>query len=137
LERLKEHRYDLHSYILGDYTYESGYELGKRILQTDEPPDALFCANDLMAMGVMDAARNELGIRVPEDISIVGFDDITPAQWPPYRITTYRQPLEQLVAETIDVLLSAVKNPGSEVVTRILKGELVIRDSARIADHSL
>jgi DNA-binding LacI/PurR family transcriptional regulator len=134
LERLKEHRYDLHSYILGDYTYESGYELGKRILRTDEPPDALFCANDLMAMGVIDAARNELGIRVPEDVSIVGFDDIAPAQWPPYRITTYRQPLEQLVAETIDVLLSAVKNPDSEVVTRILKGELVIRESARVAN---
>ena len=55
------------------------------------PPDAVFVCNDHMAFAVMDVIRFELGMRVPEDVSVVGFDDVPSAAWPAYNLTTFRQ----------------------------------------------
>ncbi|WP_189799616.1 LacI family DNA-binding transcriptional regulator, partial [Tateyamaria sp. syn59] len=60
----------------GEYTYNGGREAAKRLMILAEPPDAIFCGNDIMALGVLDCLRNDLGKRVPEDVSVVGFDDI-------------------------------------------------------------
>jgi DNA-binding LacI/PurR family transcriptional regulator len=61
----------------------------------DDPPDAMFCANDHMAIAVMDALRSKtLACRFPEDVSVVGFDDVGPAQWPTYAITSFSQPVD-------------------------------------------
>ena len=72
----------------GAYTYDEGRSAARRLLDRDDPPDAIFCAADVMALGALDVARYELGIRVPEELSIIGFDDIPMASWPAYNLTT-------------------------------------------------
>jgi DNA-binding LacI/PurR family transcriptional regulator len=116
----------------GAYTYEAGYEAAKRLLHGDDPPDAIFCANDLIAMGALDVARHELGIQVPEELSIVGFDDIPQASWPAYSLTTVSQPIDRMVDTTIDVLMSAIQAPDAETIMKWIPVSLINRDSARI-----
>jgi DNA-binding LacI/PurR family transcriptional regulator len=116
------------------YTYEPGYEAARRLLQRDDPPDGIFCANDLLAMGALDAARWELGIQVPQDLSIIGFDDIPMAGWPGYSLTTVRQPVERMVEATIQVLMDAIGSPGSEAVIKVITPSLVTRTSTRATD---
>ncbi len=82
--------------IEGDYQQQTGYEATKSLLQSvDPPPTAIFASNDLSAFGAMDAAR-ECGLRIPDDISIIGFDDIPQASLVYPKLTTVRQPLEQM-----------------------------------------
>jgi DNA-binding LacI/PurR family transcriptional regulator len=82
-----------------------------------------------MAFAAMDVLRFELGLRVPEDVSVVGFDDVPPAAWPSYSLTTYRQHVERMVAETVAILTE----PGEDRAPRrvVLDGSLVIRGSTR------
>jgi len=115
----------------GDYSYEWGYAAAQRLLHEDNPPDGMFCANDLIAMGAMDLARCELQRRVPEELSIIGFDDIPMASWPGYSLTTVRQPVEEMVESTIQVLMSAIGSPDCETVTKVIAPSLVVRTSTR------
>lgn len=115
----------------GDYSYDLGFEAAQRLLMRDDPPDAIFCASDLVAMGALDLARTKLGIRIPEELSIIGFDDIPSAAWPGYDLTTVRQPVELLVDSTIQVLLDAIQTPETETVDRVIVPELVQRGSTR------
>ncbi len=117
----------------GDFSYESGYAAGQRLLGRDDPPDAVFCASDLMAMGVLDVARHDCRIAVPDELSVVGFDDISMACWPAYSLTTIRQPVDEMVELTVQVLEQAIQSGNSEVVTRVLSPSLVVRGSARVA----
>jgi DNA-binding LacI/PurR family transcriptional regulator len=116
----------------GDYTYEAGYAAATRLLHRDDPPDSIFCANDLIAMGALDVARHELGIQVPEELSIIGFDDIPQASWPAYSLTTVSQPIDRMVDTTIDVLMSAVEAPDAETIMKWIPVSLIKRNSARI-----
>ena len=79
-ERLHELEYGPFLREPGEYTYESGYAAAQRLLERDDPPDAIFCANDITALGAIDAAR-DLGVVIPDELSIVGFDDIPAASW--------------------------------------------------------
>lgn len=115
----------------GAYTYEAGYEAAKRLLEGDDPPDAIFCANDLIAMGALDVARHELGIQVPEELSIIGFDDIPQANWPAYSLTTVSQPIDRMVDTTIDVLMSAIQAPDADTIMKWIPVSLINRGSAR------
>jgi DNA-binding LacI/PurR family transcriptional regulator len=116
----------------GEYTYESGYEATSRLLRSDVPPTAIFCANDIMALGALDAARAACGKQVPEDVSIIGFDDIPTAGWPAYNLTTIRQPVNRMISATLDLLKERLEEPQAEPVLKLLPGVLVARGSARI-----
>src|SRR5262249_59120249 len=67
-------------------------------------PDAIFCANDLMAIGALEAIRSELSLRVPEDVMVAGFDDIPAASWPSVALTTVRQEATPMVQESLQLL---------------------------------
>lgn len=98
-------------------------------------PDAVFVANDHMAFAVMDVIRFELGLSVPGDVSVVGYDDVPPAAWPAYDLTTIRQRANLMVAETVRALLSRIETPGEDGAEKIvIDGPLVLRGSARIPD---
>ncbi|MFT5874918.1 MAG: DNA-binding LacI/PurR family transcriptional regulator [Clostridium sp.] len=112
-----------------DYTYESGYKAAIRLLRQGNIPDAIFCSSDLIAIGAMDAARFEMGLKVPEDISIVGFDNISMAAWSSYDLTTVHQPVDELGDETMDVLCELIENPGKAPITRMLRMEFIERSS--------
>jgi len=131
IQRLRERGYTLEHQELGDYSYESGAAAARRLLRMDHRPDAIFCANDLMAMGALDVARFELGISVPDELSVVGFDDIPMAGWPAYSLTTIRQPFKPMVDATIEVLMDAVHRPDAGTVTRWVAPFLIERTSAR------
>lgn len=89
-------------------------------------PDVIVCENDALALGAIDTIRYRLGLRVPQDIAVVGFDDVPQAASPHYQLTTYRQPLAEMAGYLVDVLESA----DSRNLDRKFTGELVIRHSA-------
>ena len=116
----------------GDYSYQSGFEAARRLLQRANPPQAIFCADDQMALGALDAART-LHLSVPNDVSIAGFDNVPQASWEPYQLTTIAQPMSALLDATIQVLEERLANNGTfEPKIDLFAGELVIRKSVKV-----
>lgn len=93
-----------------DYTYEGGRQATEALLRQHDI-DALICANDASALGALSAARHSLGRNVPQDLSIVGFDDIAQASWPEYQLTTLRNPLEPTIKEILRLLKTRLEKP--------------------------
>jgi LacI family transcriptional regulator len=113
----------------GDYQQQTGFEITKSLLQSVEsPPTAIFASNDLSAFGAMDAAR-ECGLRIPDDISIIGFDDIPQASFVYPKLTTVRQPLEQMGRVAVKMLLEQIEDQSRPPQRVALATQLVIRDS--------
>jgi len=115
---------------LGATSYETGLELATRLLSRPDRPDGVFCPTDLMACGVIDAARHRFGLRVPEDLSVIGFDDIPQAGWDAYRLTTFAQPVDGIAAASVDWLRTAPPDPFAADLIR-LSARLVWRGSVR------
>lgn len=110
------------------FSHASGHEAAIRLLELGSPPDAIFCVNDVLALGAIDGARS-LGARVPEDLWVIGYDDIELASWGAYDLTTVRQPMEQMVAHAIDLLLAKIANRDKPLTYTCFPNELVIRRS--------
>jgi LacI family transcriptional regulator len=115
--------------VEGDYQQRSGYEATKRLLSRIDPaPTAIFASNDLSAFGAMDAAR-ECGLHIPDDISVIGFDDIPQAVIVYPKLTTVRQPLEQMGQVAVRMLLELINDRSYPPQRVTLPTQLVIRDS--------
>jgi LacI family transcriptional regulator len=115
--------------IEGDFQQQTGYEGVRRLLQNLQPlPTAIFASNDLSAFGAIDAARN-YGLRIPDDISIIGFDDIPQASSVYPNLTTVRQPLEQMGQVAVKMLLEQIQDQSKPPRRVTLATQLVIRDS--------
>ena len=112
--------------IEGDFTEPSGYYAMERLLL--QQPDAVFAANDLMAMGAMRAIRDQ-GLRIPEDIAIVGFDDVPASANTDPPLTTVRQPSHQMGVVAAEILIDVLKHGESYLHRVILPTELVVRES--------
>jgi LacI family transcriptional regulator len=117
----------------GDYTQPSGYAGATTLLELQEIPTAVFASNDALAMGAMDAVRNR-GLRVPEDISVMGFDDVPQSAMIRPALTTVRQPLEQMGRVATQMIIDILKNPEKETEQMRLPTELIVRDSAQPPD---
>jgi DNA-binding LacI/PurR family transcriptional regulator len=111
----------------GDWTARSGYELGRR-LALDEEVSAVFAANDAMAIGLI-RALNEAGRRIPDDVSVVGFDDIPEAAYLSPPLTTVRQDIEELGRRSVEMLLSLVEDSRRPTAPVDLEPVLVVRAS--------
>ncbi|GAB3903478.1 hypothetical protein GCM10027612_70020 [Microbispora bryophytorum subsp. camponoti] len=116
--------------LVGDWTAYSGYEIGKRLAHEPDVT-AIFVANDHMAMGVLRALR-EMGRRVPEDVSVVGFDDVPEAAyfWPP--LTTVRQNFGEVGRQAFQLLLDRIAGVEGEA-RRMVEPELVVRESTGVS----
>jgi DNA-binding LacI/PurR family transcriptional regulator len=90
-----------------DYRYEGGFTAALQMFAGPDRPEALFCANDLIAFGAMDALRNHCGLRVPADVLVAGFDDIPGAAWGSYDLTTFVQDGSRMVDEALAILATA------------------------------
>jgi LacI family transcriptional regulator len=104
----------------GTYSHQSGYQHGRDLLRLPDPPTAIVCGNDVVAFGALDAARS-LDRRVPEDVSVLGFDDVPMAAWGVFQLSTLRQPLEEMAHTAARMLAERVENgddvgPGREHV---------------------
>jgi LacI family transcriptional regulator len=114
--------------VQGDFDYASGFEGGTRLLDVADPPTALFAASDEMALGVYEAARRR-GLRVPEDLSIVGFDDLPQARWASPPLTTVRQPLAKMGMVAVRTVLRLLNDEQLESSKVELATEVVVRES--------
>lgn len=123
----------LHAREIGNFVTQQTRAATLRMFASD-PPDAVFVANDHMAITVMDTLRFELGLKIPEDVSVIGYDDVTVAAWPTYSLTTVRQPANRMVAETVDILLAKIEGPDIGPRRVEIDGPLIIRGSARIPE---
>jgi DNA-binding LacI/PurR family transcriptional regulator len=119
---------------VSNYRPESGMAAARSLLNLESPPDALFCVNDQMAIAAMEVARHEFGLRIGQDISIVGFDNTGLSAWPSFSLTTYSQPAEQLAANTMALLEKAIEQGDTPIEHIIVPGELIVRTSTRIPD---
>jgi DNA-binding LacI/PurR family transcriptional regulator len=118
----------------GAYAREKAAAVTRELCQGPERPDAIFVGNDHMAFAVMDTLRHELGLRVPQDVSVVGYDDVPMAAWPAYGLTTIRQPVNRMVEATVAALLNQIEG-GSSAPTKVkINGPLMVRTSARIPE---
>lgn len=104
----------------------------RKLFESKTPPDALFVANDHMAFGVLEVLREELGLRVPEDVSVIGYDDAPMARWKTFDLTTVRQPLSQMIEATCRMLIAGIKDRERMPEKVVIPGELIVRGSARI-----
>ncbi|MHA6300031.1 LacI family DNA-binding transcriptional regulator [Devosia sp. CAU 1758] len=117
---------------VGNYNRAEAEAAARNIFARPDRPDALFVANDHMAVAVMDVARYEFGLSIPEDLSIIGYDDVGPARWTSYGITSMSQPMKRMVEATVNILMDQIASGEIEAEHRILNGELVVRTSARL-----
>ncbi len=116
----------------GDFNYATGYEGMKSLASGNDRPDAVFCANDIVAIGAMDAARRDLGLSIPRDLSVVGFDDIEMASWPSHELTTVRQPMNAMI-ECVIAEMNRLNDKGDTASRdQFLPGRLMVRKSARL-----
>lgn len=110
----------------GPFAHETGRQALRELLAGTPPPTAVFCANDVIAIGALNAAR-ALALRVPEDLSIVGFDDIAMAAWEVFELTTVRQDLQEMCRIAVDLLLARITSPERETRQHVLPARLVCR----------
>jgi len=135
LDALEEAGLSLHSRAVGNFSFE-GAQQATRDLFADarHRPEAVFVANDHMAIAAMDVLRQELGLRVPQNVAVVGFDDVPQAAWGAYQLTTVVQSVEDMVSATVTLLHEQMQgevNPRNVVIpTRLVERATVGRVTA-------
>ena len=115
---------------VGDFSMEKATEATRRMF-LNNAPDAVFVANDHMAFAVMDTLRFELGLRIPEDVSVISYDDVPAAAWPAYNLTTVRQCADQMVQETVRILLEQIHGNGLQSQQLAIGSPIIVRGSSR------
>lgn len=128
--RLRELGVDRVRVSEADYEYDGGYRAALALFDGSSAPDALFCANDLMALGAIDALRGLRHLRVPDDVMVAGFDDIPAAAWSAYDLTTVAQQASLMVEQAVALLGAAIARQADRQNTLVINPvELVARGS--------
>jgi DNA-binding LacI/PurR family transcriptional regulator len=113
--------------VRGDFSYEAAYQSTIDLFRIGEGADAIFAANDVGAFGAMDALRHELKLRVPEDVKVVGFDDIAQSHWKSYNLTTVKFDLDERVRALVRLILRRLNSPDAPGLQETLNTRLVVR----------
>jgi len=129
---LADHGATVWSRGVGNYAFGTAAEATRLLFRGKQKPDAIFVANDHMAFSVMDVLRGELLLRVPKDVSVVGFDDVPEAAWGAYLLTTVRQSAQPMIEATVEILLRQIDRAAISRREVVLPAELVVRQSARL-----
>ena len=114
--------------VRGDFQYDSGYQAASQLLQMDDPPTAIFACNDLMAIGVMSAAL-KLGLHIPADLSVIGFDDVRLASFANPPLTTIVQPKYEIGVIATTMLLERMHDLEMPARRRVFETNLLLRQS--------
>ncbi|HMB94231.1 MAG TPA: LacI family DNA-binding transcriptional regulator [Rhodothermales bacterium] len=126
--------FDDHDIVYAGARLEDGYQAGLDFFRdrTEDMPTAVTCYNDLLALGLIRALR-ELGLRVPEDVSVIGYDDIDMASYASVPLTTVRVPKEQIGQQATDILIQHIEALDAGVIEKVcMQAELVVRESTRV-----
>ena len=129
---LAERGLTLSARTVGGYTFDGAARAARELFNCSGRPDAVFVANDHMAFAVMDVLRNELKLRIPQDVSVVGYDDVPEASWGGYELTSVSQNLNEMITATIDILLSQIDRQKVRRKAAVAPAQLVVRGSARL-----
>ena len=116
----------------GDYSYDSGRAACSALLHGTRP-DAIIAANDMMAIGCIDEARENFNLTVPDDVSIVGFDGIRPSSFSAYQLTTVQQPVARMTQATVAMLVERIEDTSISPEERVFAGTKVLGCSAKMS----
>ncbi|MRW84648.1 LacI family DNA-binding transcriptional regulator [Pseudoduganella sp. FT26W] len=132
-ERLAELGLPTPVVVPGAYDYRSG-ALGLKaiIAQLGSVPDAVICGSDVMAIGCLDCARHELGLDVPGQLSVAGFDAVEPSNWISYNLTTLRQPMPKMAAAAADLLCARIDHHETDTERRVFNAQFIEGATARL-----
>ncbi|NBB84447.1 MAG: substrate-binding domain-containing protein [Alphaproteobacteria bacterium] len=119
---------------VGNYSFVDAAAAARALFAGPERPDAVFVANDHMAIAVMDILRFELGLSVPGDVSVVGYDNVPQAAWRSYDLTTVEQPAKAMIEATVATLVGQIGRRPIHADSTVVPGRLVIRGSARVPE---
>ena len=128
---LAAHGRDIDAYAIGNYDMAQSQEAARQMFGGKDYPDAVFVANDHMAFAVMDVMRTEYGLSIPQDVAVIGYDDVPPASWPAYNLTTLRQPAHEMVASTITTLIAQIEDADATPEQYSLPSPMILRGSTR------
>jgi DNA-binding LacI/PurR family transcriptional regulator len=123
--------------VCGHYDFAAAAVAARRLFSGPDRPDAVFCANDHMALATINVARAEFGLEVGREVSIVGFDDAGPAAWPLFSLTTYVQPIRAMVEQLVAMTCARLADPSAPAERKIVPGHLAVRSSARLPDRGI
>ncbi|WP_044563121.1 LacI family DNA-binding transcriptional regulator [Azospirillum sp. B4] len=116
---------------VGHYDFAGAKMATRALLASGQAPDAIFYANDHMAMAGLEVARFEFGLAPGRDLSIVGFDNVAAAAWSSFDLTTYSQPIDRMVPVVVRATLEQMASPQAEPVRAVVEGGLIVRSSSR------
>jgi DNA-binding LacI/PurR family transcriptional regulator len=115
--------------VAGDFTYGAAFEATLDLFRVGDGADAIVAANDVSAFGAIDALRHELGLAVPADVAVVGFDDIAQSAWRSYNLTTVKIDLEERTRALVRLILRRLKTPHVPAMTETVRTRLFVRGS--------
>jgi DNA-binding LacI/PurR family transcriptional regulator len=115
--------------VYGEYNFKKGYDSAKKLLSLDSPPDGIFISEDQMAMGAMRAAF-EMNVKIPEDLAIVGFDDIDQVKYLNPSLTTVSQPRLEMGKKGAEILIKLIEDEEIEEKEVTFEANLIIRESS-------
>lgn len=115
--------------VEGDFSYASGHAAALDLFRVHGGADAIFAVNDESAFGALDAIRQDLGLSIPRDVKLVGFDDIPQAGWGSYRLTTIRVDLNERVRMLVRLILMRLNDPDASPLSDRIATSLIVRDT--------
>jgi len=127
LERAKQNNIPASILYVDESEYEGGAAAAADIIKQIDQNLGVFCPSDNVALGLLDALRNKHGIRVPEQLSLIGYDDIPQASWAFADLTTVKQSVEEFAKVTVDLLKERIKNPDADPKNEIVDVKLISR----------
>lgn len=130
-DRLATHGIAIYAQDTGQYRHVDAIAAARRLLSMTPAPDAIFCANDIMAMAALEVAKVEFGLKVPAQLAIVGYDNSDPASWPLHQLTSVDQHLDEMVRLSVEMLLRKLVSGDGTLEHLTIPASLVLRASTR------
>jgi DNA-binding LacI/PurR family transcriptional regulator len=113
--------------VEADYDYLDALETIRTLFAESSKPQAIFCATDNLAMAVMDVARLEFNLRIPEDLQVIGFDDIPQTQWLNYQLSTFKQDFKRLARESVKIVVNQIQDQETSLVKLMVPVKFIER----------
>lgn len=114
-----------------DFDYAAALDSIRKVLIQEHGPDAIFCATDTLAMAVMDVARIELGLSIPQDLQVIGFDNIPQTQWLSYQLSTFQQDFNRLAREAVKIIIDQIAEPDTSMTKLMIPVTYVERNTTK------
>ncbi|NOI77148.1 LacI family transcriptional regulator [Vibrio coralliilyticus] len=115
--------------VEANYDYTAALDDIRQLLKKNDRPDAVFCATDNLAMALMDVARYEINLRIPQDLQVIGFDNIPQTEWLSYQLTTFRQDFKRLARESVKIVVDQINEQNTSMVKMMVPVKLLERNT--------